>query len=293
MGKLTFKEKITVMARAASWNRLDEVRRLYQSMSSAERALVYFHLGSHVPGLRLETRGLLGALLLEQEDEDDTGDEGGDDLFGDEEDDVDDEGGGDDLFGDAGGDAEGGDPEADTEAALEAEREAEEQLEKEIEVSTEDELKLKDSLDAELETVMDDFEDRALKSGKIEKEFTTTESRLGGSVSRLLYEAEGDEELKTDPETLVKFFDMEQFAADVARLINNYQTLMDMEAIIYSKARRFLLDKYGKEMATKFDDMMTTRHSIDLGDELYTPPEEGPGPYAVGAFGGGGGGGAI
>ena len=81
--------------------------------------------------------------------------------------------------------------------------------------------------------------------------------------------------------------DLDQFASDVARLINNYSNLLDMEAIIYIKAKQFLLDKYGEDIAKQLRKVLTDRHGIDFMED--DPSLDAP--LAVGASGEGGGGG--
>lgn len=188
----------------------------------------------------------IAALLFEQEDEE-GGDEDTDEEGGDEE----------------GSDEEGGDEE-------DADADAEERP---IETSTEDEIRLQDKLDSELEAVFGDFETRARKSAAL-----TKESARRMTLAGILFETE-------TPETQ-EDFDLDQFAADTARLINNYSTLLDMEAIIYNKAKQFLTDKYGIEVASELRNILVDRHGVDFMEEEPGLDE----PIAVVGQGGGGGG---
>jgi hypothetical protein len=68
--------------------------------------------------------------------------------------------------------------------------------------------------------------------------------------------------------------------------------LLDIEQIVLSKARDYLLSKYDEEIESKFLDLMKTRHDIDHRTETEKQETESEivAPIAVGAMGGGGGG---
>lgn len=204
------------------------------------------------------------SLLFEEE---------GDEEEGDEEEDT-------DIFGDDEGDAEDGaeededGAEDDTGGEEKEEEEEEEEEELPIETSVEDKIRLQDTLDDEINAVFGDFETRARKSAAL-----SVESKWHSGLSVLLSEE------KDDADQL----DINQFAADVARLIDNYSTLLDMEAIIYIKAKQYLLDKYGEDTAKQLRDILSNRHGVDF-------MEDEPGlddPIAVVGQGGGGGGGGL
>jgi len=161
----------------------------------------------------------------------------------------------DDSSGDADADPED-DAEDDVEDDTEIDQEDDDVNEEEPPISTsvEDQVRLKDTLDSELEAVFGDFETRARKSASL-----SLESREGISIISILSESElpdvSDE------------FDINQFAADTSRLINNYGTLLDMEAIIYNKAKQFLTDKYSRETAAELYDILVNRHGLDFMED--------------------------
>jgi cobalamin biosynthesis protein CobT len=152
--------------------------------------------------------------------------------------------------------------------------EDEEEPEVEITTSVEDKIRLSKEIDSELEAVLGDFEMRALKSSVLNLENKFNKN----SIKYLIYEEkESDEELD---------FDINRFTSDVARLIKNYTSLLDMEAIIYMKSKQFLTDKYGTETAEEFMEILQKRHNVDfMKDE---PGLENP--VAVTGAGGSGGG---
>jgi hypothetical protein len=125
-----------------------------------------------------------------------------------------------------------------------------------------------------------DFETEALTSYEQEEQMKTAgvvaaESKL--SLASLLFEAEDEEATLAEPS-----IDIDNFSSNVARLINNYTNLLDMEQLIFSKALDFLTDKYGEEAAKEFEDTLDMRHGIAFQATQEAEPE----PYAVGAASG-------
>jgi len=175
----------------------------------------------------------------------------------------------DDLFGD---EEEGGEEEEDEAGDAEGEGEdEEEEEEEEVDVSKEEELELSKSLDDSLNALFVDIETSALKSAKVQEE--------SYSLKKVLL-----------PEADLNI-DLEVFASETARIIKNADVLLDIEDIIMSKARDYLLSKYDEESESKFLDIMKTRFDID--DRSETEREEAnldiPTPIAVGASSGEGG----
>ena len=169
--------------------------------------------------------------------------------------------------------------ESDSDADSTADEEAEEETEDEedgeevpVETSVEDEIRLKDKLDTELSSVFTGFETRARKKASL-----AVESKRFSIMSILREESEPEAD---------EDFDLDQFADDTARLIQNYDSLLDMEAIIYNKAKQFLTDKYGSEAASSLREILVDRYGIDFMEDEPGLEE----PIAVVGAGGGGGG---
>lgn len=200
-------------------------------------------------------------VLLEQDDP-----FGGDEEGGDEEA-ADDEGGdegGDDPFGggeEEGGDEEGGDEEGGDEEAEDEGPKAEE----------EDHIRMEKSLDDQLQAIFIDIEADSIKSAQVQEE--------SYSLKRLLLREQDEVSL-----------DVDKFAAETARLVLNFDAFFDVEEMIMSKARSFLLDKYGEEVADEVEELLSSRHDIYRKEERVEKKEEYDDqvPIAVGATGGAG-----
>ena len=147
----------------------------------------------------------------------------------------------------------------------ESEEESEEGEEKEEE-SDEPEKKgsFEKSLDADLDAIFIDFEtsarDAVVQSEGIRKK----------SVKMLYEEADIDE------------INIPEFASNVARLVKNYENLLDMESILVSRAGEFLEDRYGEEARSKLDDELKSVHDIEV-DTSSGLEDESTVPLALGA----------
>jgi hypothetical protein len=219
-----------------------------------------------------------GRFLFEEEEEKDAGgDEPTEDLFGDDE-------GGDDEGGDEGDTAGGGGgggggstgapSEGEEDEPGEDEEAEEEPEEEEEEEPPEPTGPTGDELDGEINTAMLDFEKNALEVAAAK---SNNEGRTF-SIARFLFEAEDEED---------SVIDIPTFAEDTARLISNYDTLIDMEQAIYTKAVDFVTDKYGDDAGDELRDILSRRYGIDLEHENDPEADEFE-VYAAGATSGGG-----
>jgi len=144
--------------------------------------------------------------------------------------------------------------------------------EPEEEVPEEAKMKLGKVVDDDLEALLVDFETQARQSKKIEKEEKADEIQEGYSLTKALFEAAHEEEI-----------DLERFTSEVARLIKNYDTLLDMEDMILSKAKSFIIARYGEEAATEMENSLADNHGIEITTPKELPSDGAEVPVAVGA----------
>ena len=234
----------------------DEEAELQQTFADEEEAGEKIVAAKEKEEFPESMRYSLKVLLEQPEDEEDAEEEGEEE----EEEAAEDEGDVGGVAGEAGGEgeAEGADEEA----------EEEEEEEEEIDVTPAETEELGKSVDNALESILVDYEASARKSAVIQ-----SESRY--SLRRYLLEASDE-------------LDVDKFANDVARLVMNYDNLLDMEAIIINKAIQFLTSHYSKDIAENFLELLELKHGISLGED-----EEIIQPIAIGASGGGGVGGGV
>jgi hypothetical protein len=198
------------------------------------------------------------------------------------------------------------DTEAEDTEAEEGEPEEEEPEEEEpdVYVSPEEEASLSRSADDQILAYLIDFETNAIKSAQLSSD---NKLRPAPDVSievewykrplgAILFEAEGEE--NSDASTSTQSWvgspdiDVAVYSGDVARLIDNYDSLLDVEALIINKASDYLLDKYDQETADFFIEMMDSKFdkTTDRRDRQVDDEEQYPAaPQAVGSMDSGGG----
>ena len=112
------------------------------------------------------------------------------------------------------------------------------------------------------------------------------ESLSSRSLKFLLEQEEADEAAAAEH----REFDMGLFCQEISRYIHHYDTLIDMEGMIFNKAKQFLLNNFNEATGKDFEDVMALEHGIDFTEQYV---EDEPIAIAVGAGGEGGGGGGV
>ena len=182
--------------------------------------------------------------LFEQDDEDEEGDE---------------EGGGDEGEDEAVGDDEGDDKKDD-----EGDDKDKDEKEK---VSIADKLELVNAVDAEINTYLVGAEKKARKSAAVNKD--VAEMHLESRSLRFLVEGGGDEDV-----------DLQVFASEVARFIENYQNLIDWKSVILNKVETFITTHYDEDTAKNVLEILELDFGISKDEGKEEPSET---PVAVGA----------
>ena len=225
-----------------------------------------------------ELAGIVHRCDLLMEGGDDAGkDEDLDDAGGDEE-------GGSDLFGgdddEEGGDTGGADEEGG-EGEEGEEEEAEEEEDDEVETLTTGEIAKYGlgEVESEIDQVFMDIFVKAQGRAKVRSEksigypgYKELEERRKYSL-RVLLEDQGSKKSEE--------FDMAYFTSEVARYINNYQSLLDIEGMLFSKAKQFILNQRSPEEADNFEELLARDHGLNFSStDVYEEPAA---PEAVGA----------
>jgi len=167
-----------------------------------------------------------------------------------------------------------------------------------------------DSLDDQIDKYLADYEAEAKSSIKEGKDFRSF-------VRRFLTEAEGDkededkeedEEEEEDPEKgkdkeekedkeepkklPLEEIDMGNFTSSVMRLVENYDSLLEVRNTILRRAANFLSKTYESDAVDSFKEELLEQHGMEIGvskqereDEEFQAPRAG----AAGPAGGGGG----
>lgn len=135
-----------------------------------------------------------------------------------------------------------------------------------------------DSLDAQVDRYLIQYESEAKTSKREGLDYRMM-------TRRILSEAEEDEE-SADEEPAGKptklsldDIDIESFANDVARLIENYDSLLEVRNTLLRRARGFLAKGYEPDVVQEFERVMRESHGIvdgkskqDIADEDFPAP---------------------
>lgn len=161
-----------------------------------------------------------------------------------------------------------------------------------------------DSLDNQIDSFLVKFERDAAAGEQRENKRPQRRSRLFEALS--LTEAEGDEDQsddeeqdnvtdKSEPEAdthpeapKVPDLNIDDFTQKVARLINNYESMLDVPRSIFDRATKYLTDGYGDDVATQFSELLAQQHDIEFNDDPMAQDSDGypvKGPPATGAEG--------
>ena len=146
-----------------------------------------------------------------------------------------------------------------------------------------------DSIDEQLDKYFAVYESEAKNSKNEGLDFRSF-------VRRFLTEADEEEsadEEEDKPEEPKKLtiddINIESFVADVMRLVDNYDSLLEMRNTILRRATNFLFKNYEKNVAESFKEDLLESYGIEIGksksemDDEYQAPKAG----AAGPLGGG------
>ncbi len=176
----------------------------------------------------------------------------------------------------------------------------EEPEEDEIYVSPEEQASLSRSADDQILAYLIDFETKAMKSATVAADNTLRVAPVVEIVVEWYKRPLGDMLFEEESSSLAAAapgwvgstnIDIATFAADVSRLIDNYDSLLDMEALIINKAKDYILDKYDQETTTYFEELMDVKHDKYVGETQRQSDEDDvpPAPQALGSMDTGGG----
>jgi hypothetical protein len=132
------------------------------------------------------------------------------------------------------------------------------------------------SIDNELESLLIKAEEEAKTSAKTSAASidakSIEESKRKMSIKRL-YEASQN----------AKIIDVDHFANRVARIVKNYDSLIDMEQLILKRAVEFLQNHYDEDTNQSFQDALRQMHGLELLKPISAPGTKLGVPNAVGA----------
>jgi len=214
----------------------------------------------------------------------------------------------DDLFGDDEEEEEGDEEEAADDEEATGDEEEEEKLDEDEEDPEEEEEEEEDpaeeltptdiakygagEIDDELNNILEDIYVNALERAKVRsvtsigypghiQSLSPDEAVKEGFKKYSLLDRLFEEKADNPP---AEEFDIHFYAKEVARYIKNYETLLDMEGMIFNKARQMLLNQFGKETEDEFVELLDKVHDLGFGENNSDPSIAGANqPLATGA----------
>jgi hypothetical protein len=148
------------------------------------------------------------------------------------------------------------------------------------------------SVDTQIDSLLVAFEDDSLE----ERDDIMPEGiSIRNALKKLLLEEKDekseDEDVapedkpKTDEpgKSLTPNINLEIFTSKVAMLIETYSKRLDVETVIFNRAKKYIIQNHGDAAADEFEELLSSQHDIDLRanveDELPSaPPAKGAGP---------------
>jgi hypothetical protein len=161
------------------------------------------------------------------------------------------------------------DSDSNDEESEDSEKSDEDSDEPEPEVDEEDEQSLEDSIDSELDKFFGDAEEAARKSSVINNKNESKKYSLKHQF-KLLFESPADD------------IDLKHFASETARLIKNYQNLIDWETVILNKAQKFIDNHYGPDTAKTLMSILEDEYQI-VKKQSHEEEDTTSSPISVGA----------
>ena len=125
-----------------------------------------------------------------------------------------------------------------------------------------DEKQPDDSLDQQIDDLLVDYESDAKIKKNEGLDFRTMTRRF---LTSTLTEAEEEKEAGgPKPKLTLDDIDVEEFATNVVRLIDNYDSLLEVRNTITRRAMNFLLENYDPAVVKQFEVVLEDQHDISL-----------------------------
>lgn len=148
-----------------------------------------------------------------------------------------------------------------------------------------------DSLDAQVDRYLAQYEGEAKTSKQEGLDFRMMTRRILSEAEEDEEEGGGEEPAGEPAKLSLDDLDLESFANGVARLIENYDSLLEVRNTLLRRARGFLAKGYEPDVVQEFERVMRESHGMADGEsEQDIADEDFPAPGADRAGEGGAGG---
>lgn len=153
-----------------------------------------------------------------------------------------------------------------------------------------------DSIDVQVDRFLSEYESESKMSkneGKDWRRFLRRLLEAEGDEDEAELDAEdeggGDEEEATEEKMTIEDLDLNSFASSVARLIDNYDSLLEIKTTILRRAINFMNKNYELDVVEKFKDTMEDQFDLSVNSDIETADDfQAPPADRAGGSGGGG-----
>ena len=142
---------------------------------------------------------------------------------------------------------------------------------------------LDDSIDRQIDKYLSSYEEQSKPTKKESREFRNLTRDFLSVLS------EADEKKEDEKKLTIEDLDVAVFADSVVRLIDNYDSLLEVKDTIAKRAIKFLEKNYEPDVADKFKIVLEDEYDIYVGKTPLSDLEKYPAPPADRANGSGGG----
>lgn len=136
-----------------------------------------------------------------------------------------------------------------------------------------------DSIDSQIDKILIGYESEALGSKNEGLDFR--------SMTRTFLSEKTNDKNKIDSSS-DKELDVESFVNDVVRLVENYDSLLEVRDTIFRRAKKFLSKTYDKEVIDQFDLVLEDEYGITIGKSKFDKESDVPRTVAYTGSGEGG-----
>jgi len=129
---------------------------------------------------------------------------------------------------------------------------------------------VEDSLDQQVDALLASYESESKIKKNEGLDFRMMTRRFLSSSAKTLLEAEDenkkDEEDSGEKKKLtIEDIDVEDFASRVARMIENYDSLLEIRNTLARRAVNFLIENYEEDVVNEFKNVLEDVHDIAIG----------------------------
>lgn len=164
----------------------------------------------------------------------------------------------------------------------------------------EEKVRGEDSLDAQIDKYLSSYESEAKNSKNegldirlISRRFLREAEEEEAESDEKQDDEKGAEESPEEPEKLTaEDIDVSSFASSVMRLVDNYDSLLEVTNTILRRASNHLAKNYEQDVVQTFKDELMETHGVEIGrtdaeaeDEIQAPKAAAAGPAGGGGAG--------